>query len=126
MSNPYEPVRHSKWLPDIFLDILGVFKDQTSSACGQSAHGNYINNMVSVPGSNNKNVFVYTKDMQCDSSGVVPPKKDGINYSEPTGEVEILNEQFVSAFTKEDHTSVPTMGTSTGNTMPPSTFRYME
>ena len=55
--------------------------------------------MVSEPGSNNKKLFAYIKDMKCDSSGVVPLKKDGINYSEPTEQVEILNEQFVSTFT---------------------------
>ena len=65
--------------------------------------------MVSEPGSNNKKLFVCIKDMKCDSSGVAPLKKDGINHSEPTDQVEILNEQFVSvneqfvsAFTKED------------------------
>ena len=46
-------------------------------------------------------------------------KKDGINNSEPTHQVEILNEQFVNAFNKEDDTSMPTMGTSTANTVPP-------
>ena len=51
-------------------------------------------------------LFAYIKDMKC----VTPLKKDGINYSEPIDQVEILNEQFVSAFTKEDCTSIPTMG----------------
>ena len=57
--------------------------------------------------------------MKCDSSGVAPLKKGGINYSEPTDQVEILNEQFVSAFTKEDCTSITTMGNSTVNAAPP-------
>ena len=56
--------------------------------------------MVSEPGSNNKKLFAYLKDMKCDSSGVAPLKKDSINYLKPTVQVEILNEQFVSAFTK--------------------------
>ena len=47
---------------------------------------------------------------------VAPLKKDGISYSELTDQVEILNEQFVSAFTKKDETS---MLTSTANTVPP-------
>ena len=46
-------------------------------------------------------------------------KKDGISYSEPTDQDEILNEQFISAFTKKDNFSVPTMGTSTASTVPP-------
>ena len=61
--------------------------------------------------------------MKCDSSGVAPLKKDGINYSEPTDQVEILNEQFVSSFTKEDCTSIPTMRNSTVNSAPPLNFQ---
>ena len=71
--------------------------------------------MVSEPGSNNKKPFAYIKDMKCDSSDVAPLKKDGINYSEPTDQVEILNEQFASAFTKEDCTSTPTHGKQHSN-----------
>ena len=37
--------------------------------------------MVSEPGSSNKKLFAYIKDMKLDSSGVAPLKKDGINYS---------------------------------------------
>ena len=37
---------------------------------------------------------------------IAPLKKDGINSLEPTDQVAILNEQFVSAVTKEDCTSV--------------------
>ena len=48
------------------------------------------------------------EDMKCDSSGIAPLKKDGINYSEPTDQAEILDEQFVNSFTKEDCTSIPT------------------
>ena len=48
--------------------------------------------------------------MKCESSGVAPLKKAGITYSEPTDQVEILNEQFVSVFPKEDITSMPTVG----------------
>ena len=42
--------------------------------------------------------------MKCDSSDVALLKKDDINYLDPIDQVEILNEQFVSAFTKEDNT----------------------
>ena len=74
--------------------------------------------MVNEPDYTNKKLFVYIKDMKCDSSGVAPLKKDDINYSEQTDQVEILNEQFVSAFTEED-ISVPAMGTSSADTAPP-------
>ena len=62
--------------------------------------------------SNNKKLFSYIKNMKYDSSGVAPLKKDDINYSELTDQVAILNEQFVSAFTKEDNTLMPSMGPS--------------
>ena len=75
--------------------------------------------MVSEPGSNPTKLFAYIKDIKCDSSGVAPLKKDGISYSEPTDRVEILNEHFISAITKEDNTSMSAMGTSTANTVPP-------
>ena len=91
---------------------------EAQQAC-RRAHDDYISNMVSEPGSNNKKLFVYINDMKFDSSGVTPLKKDGISYSEPTDQVEILNEQFVSAFTKEDCTSIPTMGNNTVNSAPP-------
>ena len=91
---------------------------EAQQAC-QRAHDDYISNMVSEPGSNNKKLFAYIKDMKCDSSGVAPLKKDGINYSETTDQVEILNEEFVTAFTKEDCTSIPTMGNSAENSVPP-------
>ena len=81
---------------------------EAQQAC-RRAHDDYISNMVSEPGSNNKKLFAYTNGMKCDRSGVAPLKKDDINYSEPTEQVEILNEQFVSAFTKEDCTLIPTM-----------------
>ena len=86
-------------------------------AC-QRAH-DYISNMVCELGSNNKKLFAYIKGLKCDSSGLAPQKKDDINYLEPTDQVEILNEQFVSAFTKEDCTSIPTMGKSTVTSAPP-------
>ena len=91
---------------------------EAQQAC-RRAHDDYISNMVSEPGSNNKKLFAYIKDIQCDSSDVAPLKKDGINYSEPTDQVEILNEQFLGAFTKEDCTLIPTMGIGTVNSAPP-------
>ena len=50
--------------------------------------------------------------MKCDSSGVAPLKKDGINYSDPTDQDDTLNVPFLSAFTKEDNIMV----ISTANT----------
>ena len=48
--------------------------------------------------------------MKCDGSGVSSLKKDGLNYSDcPVDQLEILNQQFVSSFTREDHNSLPQM-----------------
>ena len=61
---------------------------EAQQAC-RRAHDDYISTMVSETGSNSKNHFAYIKDMKCGSSSVAPLKKDGINYSEPTDQVDI-------------------------------------
>ena len=47
---------------------------ETQQAC-RSTHDDYINIMVSEPGSNFKKIFAYITDMKCDSPGVAPLKK---------------------------------------------------
>ena len=42
----------------------------------RGAHDDYVNNMLSEPGSNNKNLFACIKEMNCNSSDVAPLKKD--------------------------------------------------
>lgn len=85
----------------------------------RNAHNNYIRNMVSEPGSNNKKLYSYVKGMKCDSSGVATLKRDGTNYSEHSDKAEILNNQFSSAFTKEDCSNMPSMGNSLKSEVPP-------
>ena len=82
-------------------------------------HNDYIRNMVSEPGSKNKRLYSYFKGMKCDSSGVATLKKDGTNYSEAIDKAEILNDQFASVFTKEDCSSMPSMGNSLESEAPP-------
>ncbi len=41
-----------------------------------------------------------------------PLKRDGITHSNPKSQSAILNDQFVSVFTKEDMSSIPSKGTS--------------
>ena len=59
-----------------------------------------------------KKLFSFVKDKKCDSSGVAPLKKDGTTHNDATTKSEILNGQFLSAFTMEDTTSIPDLGTS--------------
>ena len=62
--------------------------------------------------SNSKKLYSFIKDKKCDSSGVAPLKKDGIPHSDASTKSEILNGQFLSAFTTEDTSSFPDLGTS--------------
>ncbi|MEW8548097.1 MAG: reverse transcriptase family protein, partial [Candidatus Thiodiazotropha sp.] len=49
---------------------------------------------------------------KCDSSGISPLRKDGVVHSDPQTKASILNNQFVSAFTEEDKSYLPTLGSS--------------
>ena len=89
----------------------------------RSAHNNYIRNMVSAPGSKNKKLYSYVKGMKCDSSGVATLKRDGTNYLEASDKAEILNNQFASAFTREDCSTMPSMGKSLDTEAPPLTIQ---
>ena len=62
--------------------------------------------------SNSKKLYSFVKDKKCDSSSVAPLKKDGIPHSDASTKSEILNGQFSSAFTIEDTSSFPDLGTS--------------
>ena len=56
--------------------------------------------------------YSFVKDKKCDSSGVAPLKKDGITHNDANTKSEILNGQFLSAFTTEDTSTFPDLGTS--------------
>ena len=75
--------------------------------------------MVGEPGTNCKKLYTYIKSKKCDGSGVSPLKKDGVTYSDPADQAEMLNSQFAEAFTKEDSNFMPQMGPSLSNTAPP-------
>ncbi|KAH3700067.1 hypothetical protein DPMN_075035 [Dreissena polymorpha] len=70
-------------------------------AC-RNARNEYVRDMISEPGGNNKKLYSYVKGMKSDSSGVAPLKKDGSTHSDASAKAEILNNQFSSVFTKED------------------------
>ena len=105
----YRKARTSK-NPSDWMRYKQVQKDAQNTC--RSAHNNYIRNMVSEPGSKNKKLYSYVKGMKCDSSGVATLKRDGTNYSETSDKAEILNNQSASAFTREDCSTMPSMGKS--------------
>ena len=77
-------------LPRNSLTVYKKIQQEARQAC-HSVLDDSIGNMVS-----------QTPTTRSPGSGIAPLKKDGISCSEPTDQVEILNEHFVSAFTKED------------------------
>ena len=67
-----------------------------------------------------KAFWSYIKSKKQESSGVAPLKnKDGFIHSDSSSKVEILNEQFVSAYTREDSSKIPTKGPSSHPSMEP-------
>jgi hypothetical protein len=69
--------------------------------------------------SNPKKFWSFIKSKGQEASGVPPLKnKDGFLKSDSASKAEILNDQFVSVFTKEDLTSMPNKGPSPHQTMP--------
>ena len=62
--------------------------------------------------SNSKKLYSFVNDKKCDSSGMAPLKKDGISHSDASTKSEILNGQFSLAFTIEDTSFFPDLGTS--------------
>ena len=68
---------------------------------------------------NPKKFWAYVKSTGQEASGVFPLKnKDGFLKSDSTSKANILNEQFVSVFTKEDTSSLPDKGPSPYPSMP--------
>ena len=116
----YRKARTSK-NPSDWMRYKQVQKDAQNTC--RSAHNSYIRNMVSEPGSKNKKLYSYVKGMKCDSSGVATLKRDGTNYSEASDKAEILNNQFASAFTREDCSTMPPMGKSLDTEAPPLTIQ---
>ena len=69
-----------------------------------------------------KRFWAYVKSKGQDTGGVSPLKdKDGFLKSDNLGKAEALSEQFKSAFTEEDTSSIPDKGPSPFPDMPPIT-----
>ena len=79
----------------------------------RNVYNKFINDMICGDMSTNPNKFwSYIKSKLCDSSGVAPLMKDGILHSESRVKANLLNDQFVSVFTREDSSSLPDLGDS--------------
>ena len=49
---------------------------------------------------------------KCESTGIVPLKKDGIAHNDPRIKATILNNQFSGVFSEENSINLPSMGKS--------------
>lgn len=56
-----------------------------------------------------KKRYSFINGKRCDSSGIPKLKKNGVSFSDPQTMSTILNDQFSSAITREDHSSLPFM-----------------
>ena len=85
----------------------------------RSAHKKYMEEIVSNDLKENPKVFwSYIKRKRQEPTGVAPLKnKDGFIHSDSSSKVEILNDQFVSAYTREDKSNIPKKGSSNHPTM---------
>ena len=84
----------------------------------RSAHKKYMEEIVSNDLKENPKVFwSHIKNKQ-ESTGVAPLKnKNGFIHSDSSSKLEILNDQFVSAYTREDKSNIPKKVTSDHPTM---------
>ena len=85
----------------------------------RTAHKRYMEDVVSKDLKDKPKMFwSYIKSRRQESTGVAPLKnKDGFIHSDSSSNVEILNDQFVSAYTREDNTNMPSKGPSPHPTM---------
>ena len=85
----------------------------------RSAHKKYMEEIVSNDLKENLKVFwSYIKRKRQEPTGVASLKnKDGFIHSDSSSKMEILNDQFVSAYTREDKSNIPKKGSSDHPTM---------
>ena len=63
--------------------------------------------MLSEDHHNPRVFWQYIKSRKKDNFGVSPLRKDGLTYNSSKQKADILNEQFISVFTKEDPSNAP-------------------
>ena len=76
-----------------------------------TAHWDYVNNILSDSLSNNdsKPFWNYIKAKKQDNVGISPLKRDGVLFNDKIDTANILNDQFTSVFTQEDGNAIPTL-----------------
>jgi hypothetical protein len=84
------------------------------------AHWDYLNSILDPEEDRtSKNLWSYIKSKRQDNSGVSALKSDGKLITDPQEKATVLNNQFVSVFTREDTSKFPEKGPSPYPTMPP-------
>jgi uncharacterized protein (DUF2252 family) len=80
----------------------------------RQAHNKYLYDIISPKlKDNNKQFYSYIKSKKLDASGISPLRDNqGYLHSEAKDKAEILNAQFKSVYTQEDHTNIPHKGPS--------------
>ena len=82
------------------------------------AHQDYINNLLDPQtDTNSRNLWRSLKATRKDNVGVSTLKYDCKLITYPAGKAEVLNQQFSSAFTREDPNNIPDLGPSPYQTM---------
>ncbi|MCS5551394.1 MAG: reverse transcriptase family protein, partial [Gammaproteobacteria bacterium] len=89
----------------------------------RQAHNKYLYNIISPKlTGESKQFYSYIKSKKQDTSGVAPLRDDkGFLHSDAKNKAEILNTQFKSVYTNEDHTNIPDKRHSPYTTMNPIT-----
>ena len=78
----------------------------------RKAYNNYVEDLVSRDDSNPKKLWSFINAKKCDSSGISPLIRDDVAHSDPQVKTNILNNQFASAFTEKDTSSLSSLGPS--------------
>jgi len=76
-------------------------RHKSQTTCRQAYH-DYLSSFICEDSQKNpKRLYSMVKAKRCDSSGVAPLRQNGITYSDAKTKANILNNQFVSVFSKE-------------------------
>ncbi|KAI8493409.1 DTW domain-containing protein 2 [Branchiostoma belcheri] len=86
----------------------------------RKAHRDYVSNYLETNIEENPKAFwSYVKSIRQDSTGASALRHQGVLTSDPKEKADALGAQFESVFTREDKSSVPTLGEPTAPTIPP-------
>ena len=86
-------------------------ENTTQKTC-REAYNNYLIKTLTSDPNGNKRLGAIIKSKQHDHLGVAPLKQGDITYCDPIQKAHILNHQFISVFTDDTKTSLPSLGTS--------------